>query len=79
MGFWKKLGIWNMFTGKTPEARAIGAIVALDEHEKEQNAKHNQHYYEETYSWSECSNCHNIVQEGMKKCPNCGQKFKKNL
>ena len=43
MGFWKKLGIWNMFTGKTPEARAIGAIVALDEHEKEQDAKHNQH------------------------------------
>ena len=79
MGFWKKLGIWNMFTGKTPEARAIGAIVALDEHEKEQNAKHNQHYYEETYSWSECSNCHNIVQEGMKECPNCGQKFKKVL
>lgn len=79
MGFWKKLGIWNMFTGKTPEAKAIGAIVALDEYEKEQETKQGQLYHEETYNWSECNNCHNIVQEGMKECPSCGKKFKQTL
>ena len=39
MGFWKKLGIWNMFTGETPETRALGALVALDDYEKEQETK----------------------------------------
>ncbi len=77
MGFWKKLGIWNMFTGKTPETRALGALVALDDYEKE--PKNSKYYSEHNYSWSECTNCHTIIQEGMEECPNCRQKFKKSL
>ncbi len=77
MGFWKKLGIWNMFTSKTPVAKAIGAMVALDEYEKE--TKQKQLYHEKTCSWFECSNCHNVIQEGMEECPSCGIKFKQTL
>lgn len=79
MGFWKKLGIWNMFTGETPETRALGALVALDDYEKEQETKNKKNYSEQNYSWSECVYCHTIIQEGMEECPNCGQKFKKAL
>lgn len=76
MSFWKKLGIWNVITGKTSEERTLGALLALSEQKKEQNKNK---YTKKSCSWNECLNCHSIISEGLEECPNCGMKFRKSL
>lgn len=76
MGFWKKLGIFNMLTSKTPGQFFSGYLVTKNEIEKEKEVKNNIQEYE--IHLKNCANCGIKVDDNYEKCPNCGLIFHKN-